>query len=53
VPLLQIDQAGLDAWLPTVPEGGVANPFYTRELVAQIIDANVHHTALPPIPAPK
>jgi len=53
VPLLQIDQAGLDAWLPKVPEGGVANPFYSRELVAQIIDANVNHTPLPPIPAPK
>jgi ribose transport system substrate-binding protein len=53
VPLLTINQPDLDAWLSKVPDGGVANPFYTQDLVATMIDANVHHAPLPPIPAPK
>ncbi len=53
VPLLQINQPDLDAWLKTVPEGGVVNAEYPQELVARIIDANVAKTALPGVPAPK
>jgi ribose transport system substrate-binding protein len=53
VPLLRIDQKDVDAWLPKIPEGGVANPFYTQELVVKMIDANANHTALPPIPPPQ
>lgn len=53
VPLLQINQPDLDAWLKTVPEGGVVNAEYPQELVAKIIDANVNKTTLPAVPAPK
>jgi ribose transport system substrate-binding protein len=53
VPLLQINQPDLDAWLKTVPEGGVVDAQYPQELVAKIIDANVNKTALPAVPAPK
>ncbi len=53
VPLLSIDQDSLDDWLRTMPEGGAATPFYTQELVAGIIDANINHTPLPPTPAPR
>lgn len=52
VPLLRIDQADLDAWLATVPPGGVVNAEYPQPLVAKIIDANASHTALPAVPAP-
>ncbi|MCB8839959.1 ABC transporter substrate-binding protein [Aurantimonas sp. VKM B-3413] len=52
VPLLQIHQDDLDAWLETVPEGGVVNADYSQELVAKIIDANAGKTPLPAIPAP-
>jgi len=53
VPLLQINQPDLGAWLKTVPEGGVVNAEYTQDLVAKIIDANVDKTALPMPAAPK
>ena len=53
VPLLQIQQQDLDAWLKTVPEGGVANADYPQDLVAKIIDANVKKEPLPMVPAPK
>ncbi len=53
VPLLTIHQADLAAWLAKIPPGGVANATYSQALVAKIIDANVHHTALPGIPAPQ
>lgn len=53
VPLLQINQPDLDAWLKTVPEGGVVNAEYPQDLVASIIDANIAKTALPAVPAPK
>ncbi|WP_168879425.1 ABC transporter substrate-binding protein [Rhizobium sp. P28RR-XV] len=53
VPLLQIQQQDLDAWLKTVPEGGVANADYPQDLVAKIIDANVRKEPLPMVPAPK
>lgn len=53
VPLLQINQPDLDAWLKTVPEGGVVNAEYPQELVAKIIDANVKKEPLPGVPAPK
>lgn len=52
VPLLQINQPDLDAWLKTVPEGGVVNAQYPQDLVAKIIDANVNNAALPAVPAP-
>jgi ribose transport system substrate-binding protein len=51
VPLLQINQPELDAWLKTVPEGGVVNADYPQDLVAKIIDANVDKAPLP-MPAP-
>jgi ribose transport system substrate-binding protein len=50
VPLLRIDQPDLDAYLKTIPPGGVANPPYSQDLVVKIIDANINHTAMPPIP---
>lgn len=53
VPLLQIQQPDLDAWLKTVPEGGVVNADYPQELVSKIIDANVKKEPLPVVPAPK
>ena len=53
VPLLQIHQDDLDAWLKTVPEGGVVNAGFSQELVAKIIDANAEKAPLPAIPAPK
>ncbi|RVB02618.1 ABC transporter substrate-binding protein, partial [Mesorhizobium sp. M7A.F.Ca.CA.004.02.1.1] len=53
VPLLQINQPDLDAWLKTVPAGGVVNAEYPQELVAKIIDANVKKEPLPGVPAPK
>jgi ribose transport system substrate-binding protein len=51
--LLQINQPDLDAWLKTVPEGGVVNAQYPQDLVGKIIDANADKTALPAVPAPK
>ena len=53
VPLLTVYQKDLDAWLKAVPKGGVVNADYPQDLVARIIDANVHQTALPEVPAPK
>ncbi|NTJ43745.1 ABC transporter substrate-binding protein [Agrobacterium larrymoorei] len=53
VPLLQIQQPDLDAWLKIVPEGGVVNAEYPQDLVAKIIDANVKKEPLPMVPAPK
>jgi len=53
VPLLTITQKDLAAWLATVPAGGVANAQYSQALVARIIDANVDHTPLPVVSAPK
>lgn len=53
VPLLQIKQAELDAWLKTVPKGGVVNAEYTQDIVAKIIDANIKKEPLPGVPAPK
>lgn len=53
VPLLQIQQPDLDAWLKTVPEGGVVNADYPQDLVARIIDANIKKEPLPMVEAPK
>jgi len=53
VPLLQIQQPDLEAWLKTVPEGGVVNADYPQDLVAKIVDANVKKEPLPMVPAPK
>jgi ribose transport system substrate-binding protein len=53
VPLLQINQPDLDAWLKTVPDGGVANAEYPQDLVARIIDANIRKEPLPMVAAPK
>ncbi|MDR3493006.1 MAG: ABC transporter substrate-binding protein [Ancalomicrobiaceae bacterium] len=53
VPLLQIYQPDLDAWLKTVPKGGVVNAEYPQDLVAKIIDANVDKQPLPSVSAPK
>ncbi|WP_188909042.1 ABC transporter substrate-binding protein [Aureimonas endophytica] len=53
VPLLQINQPDLDAWLKTVPDGGVVNADYPQALVAKIIDANAMKVPLPGVPAPK
>jgi ribose transport system substrate-binding protein len=53
VPLLQINQPDLDAWMKTVPEGGVVNAEYPQDLVAKIIDANIKKEPLPAVPAPK
>lgn len=53
VPLLTINQPDLDAWLKTVPKGGVVNAEYPQELVGKIIDANIDQTPLPAVPAPK
>ncbi len=53
VPLLQIHQPDLDAWLRAAPEGGVVNADYPQDLVAKIIDANVNKQPLPVVPAPK
>jgi ribose transport system substrate-binding protein len=52
VPLLRVDQDDLDAYLKTIPPGGVANPPYPKDLVVKIIDANIDHTAMPPVPPP-
>ena len=52
VPLLQIRQPDLNAWLKTVPEGGVVNAEYPQGLVANIIDANIKKEPLPMVPAP-
>jgi ribose transport system substrate-binding protein len=52
VPLLRVDQSDLDAYLKTIPPGSVANPPYPKDLVVKIIDANVNHTAMPPVPPP-
>ncbi len=53
VPLLEVHQPDLDAWLKSVPQGGVLNADYPQDLVARIIDANKAGTALPGVPAPK
>ncbi|HTW27693.1 MAG TPA: ABC transporter substrate-binding protein [Acetobacteraceae bacterium] len=53
VPLLRIDQNELDAYLKSIPVGGVANPPYPRDLVVKIIDANINHTPMPPVPPPQ
>jgi ribose transport system substrate-binding protein len=52
VPLLRVDQTNLDAYLKTIPPGGVANPPYPKDLVVKIIDANTNHSAMPPVPPP-
>ncbi|MDQ0473257.1 ABC transporter substrate-binding protein [Labrys wisconsinensis] len=53
VPLLRIDDSTAQAWLEATPEGGVANPQYSQDLVVEMIDANANGTPLPVIPAPK
>lgn len=53
VPLLTVSQENLDAWLKTVPKGGVANGDFTQDLVVKSIDANIAKTPLPSFPAPK
>lgn len=52
VPLLEVHQESLDAWLALVPEGGVLNADYDQEIVAKIIDANTNGTELPGVAAP-
>lgn len=39
VPLLQISEETLDAWLAVTPEGQVASPVYTREWTVGLMDA--------------
>lgn len=53
VPLLRIDDSSAAAWLKDTPPGGVANPQYTQDLTARIIDANAKGAELPAIPAPR
>lgn len=53
VPLLQIHQDDLDAWLAKVPDGGVADADFSQALTVAIIDANADHKPIPGIPAPK
>jgi ribose transport system substrate-binding protein len=53
VPLVSIYEKDLDAWLATMPEGGAANPFYTQEIVAAMIDAKQSGTKPPQAPTPK
>lgn len=53
VPLVSIYEKDLDGWLATMPEGGAANPFYTQEIVAAMIDAKRSGTEPPRVPAPK
>jgi ribose transport system substrate-binding protein len=53
IPLLTITQDTLDAWLTTVPKGGVANVDFTKDIVVKTIDANIAKTPLPGFPAPK
>ncbi|PTW58975.1 monosaccharide ABC transporter substrate-binding protein (CUT2 family) [Breoghania corrubedonensis] len=52
VPLLEVHQADLDAWLKVVPEGGVLDADYDQKIVGQIIDANIAGTELPSVAAP-
>ncbi len=53
VPLLQINQPDLDAWLKTVPEGGVVNAEYPQDLVARSSTPTSPRRRLPMVPAPK
>lgn len=53
VPFLQINQDDLDAWLAVTEKGGVTNPAYSKEWVAELIAANAAEQALPAIPAPQ
>ena len=53
VPLVSISEKDLDGWLATMPKGGAANPFYTQEIVAAMIDAKRSGTEPPRVPAPK
>ena len=53
VPLVSIYEKDLEAWLATMPKGSAANPFYTQEIVAAMIDAKRNGTTPPKIPAPK
>lgn len=52
VPFLQINQSDLDAWLAVTETGGVTNPTYSREWVAELIEANANKQPLPAVPAP-
>ena len=52
VPLVGITEAELDDWLATMPEGGAANPFYSQDIVAAMIDAELEGSAPPKVPAP-
>jgi len=52
VPLVSIHEEDLDDWLATMPEGGAANPFYSRDIVAAMIDAERMGTEPPQVPAP-
>lgn len=53
VPLVTIEEKDLEAWLASMPVGGAANPFYSREIVAAMIDAELSGTKPPQVPAPK
>ena len=52
VPLVTILEENLEAWLASMPVGGAANPFYTQEIVAAMIDAEANGTEPPQVPAP-
>jgi ribose transport system substrate-binding protein len=52
VPLVSIYEQDLDAWLATMPKGGAANPFYTQEMVAALIDARRNGTEPPQVAVP-
>jgi len=52
VPLLIIEQTGLDPWLKATPSGGVATPVYDQAWTAKLIAANAAHQPLPASPVP-
>lgn len=52
MPLLVIEPEMLDAWLAVTPEGRTANPRYTLEWTAQLIEAEIAGAPLPAPPLP-
>jgi ribose transport system substrate-binding protein len=52
VPLVTIHEDSLESWLATMPVGGAANPVYTQQIVAGMIDAKLNGTEPPQVPAP-
>jgi ribose transport system substrate-binding protein len=52
VPLLEITKKDLNAWMNATPATGVATPQYSLAWTKKLIDANLHHKPLPPVPLP-